>query len=137
MSYSLILFDRSLCSFSASFLNSLGMYADMSFQFCECDCRISECGLSKQFWRKIIFGPAFLVIRNKLVYNIKCLMMECYVFLVRKKAGACLIHVACLYPCKMLRINKNPNFSVWIFRTFSCIYFLNYRGSFLSSFESH
>lgn len=34
LSCSLILFDRSLCSFSASFLNSLGMCVDMSFQAC-------------------------------------------------------------------------------------------------------
>lgn len=35
--------------------------------------------------------------------------MECYLFLVRVKVGACLIHVACIlvkYPCGMLRTNK-------------------------------
>lgn len=46
--------------------------------------------------------------------NVKHFMMECYVFLMRMKVGACLIHVACLYPRKMLRTNKTPNFSAWI-----------------------
>lgn len=51
-------------------------------------------------------------------------MMECYVFLMRIKVGACLIHVACLYPRKMLRTNKKPNFSAWILtRLFSVFAF--------------
>lgn len=35
--------------------------------------------------------------------------MECYLFLMRVKVGACLIHVARIlvqYPCRMLRTNK-------------------------------